>query len=161
MEPVVLLKLEFLQYHDRLSDQRVIDAAQVNVAYREFLGLSMTAVLPDPSLLSYFRGCLGAETHRKIFEEVVVQAREHGLVKDRLRLKDATHVIADVAVPATIALVAGVRNRLLDAVAPYDSEWVEGQHVCGEIIRSEVAGAAEEQRLEMRVMHLREMIAWG
>ncbi len=160
LEPIVLLKLEFMQFHDRLSDQRVIDAAQVNVAYREFLGLSMTSVLPDASSLSYFRGRLGAEVHRKIFDEVVAQAREYGLVKDRLRLKDATHVIADVAVPATIALVAGVRNRLLDAVFPYDSEWAEGQRVRAEIIRNDSAGAAEEQRLEMRVMHLREIIAW-
>lgn len=160
MEPVVLLKLEFLQYHDRLSDQKVIDGAQVNVAYREFLGLGLRSPLPDPSLLSYFRGRLGAETHRKIFDEVVAQAREYGLVKDRLRLKDATHVIADVAVPATIALVAGMRERLLDAVAPYDCEWVEGQHVRAEIIRSDSAAAPEQQRLEARVTHLREIIAW-
>jgi transposase len=161
IEPVLLLKLEFLQYHDRLSDQKVIDAAQVNVAYREFLGLGLRSSLPDPSLLSYFRGRLGAETHRKIFDEVVAQAREHGLVKDRLRLKDATHVIADVAVPSTIALVAGVRNRLLDAVAPYDPDWAEGQRVRAEIIRSDSVGAAEEQRLEVRVTHLREIIAWA
>src|SRR5579859_3078194 len=75
IEPVLLLKLEFLQFHDRLSDQKVIDAAQVNVAYREFLGLGLRSSLPDPSLLSYFRGRLGAETHRKIFDEVVAQAR--------------------------------------------------------------------------------------
>jgi transposase len=161
IEPVLLLKLEFLQYHDRLSDQGVMDAAQVNVAYREFLGLSMTSPLPDPSSLSYFRGRLGAETHRKIFDDVVAQAREHGLVKDRLRLKDATHIIADVAVPATIALVAQVRERLLDAAAPYDSEWVAGQHVRAEILRRDSAGAAEEQLLGARVAHLREIIAWA
>jgi transposase len=70
IEPVLLLKLEFLQYHDRLSDQKVIDGAQVNVAYREFLGLVLMSPLPDPSSLSYFRGRLGAETHRKIFDEL-------------------------------------------------------------------------------------------
>jgi transposase len=160
IEPLILLKLEFLQYHDRLSDQKVIDAAQVNVAYREFLGLSLESEVPNASLLSYFRGRLGAETHRKIFEEVVAQAREHGLVKDRLRLKDATHVIADVAVPATIALVAQVRERLLETVAPYDPSWAEGQRVRAEIIRIDSAGATKEQRLEVRVAHLREIIAW-
>lgn len=160
IEPVLLLKLEFLQYHDRLSDQRVIEAAQVNVAYREFLGLGLKSPLPDPSLLSYFRGRLGAKTHCEIFDDVVRQAREHGLVKDRLRLKDATHVIADVAVPATIALVAQVRERLLDAVAPYDSTWVEGQRVRAEIVRGDSAHAAETQRLEARVTHLKEIIAW-
>jgi transposase len=160
LEPVLLLKLEFLQYHDRLSDQKVIEAAQVNVAYREFLGLSMTSPLPHPSLLSYFRSRLGAEIHGKIFNDIVAQAREHGLVKDRLRLKDATHVIADVAVPATIRLVAGIRNRLLDAVAPYDAEWAEGQRVRAGLVRTQSAEASPEQRLEVRVTHLREIIAW-
>jgi transposase len=160
IEPVLLLKLEFLQYHDRLSDHKVIDAAQVNVAYREFLGLGLRSALPDPSLLSYFRGRLGAETHRKIFDEVVTQAREQGLVKDRLRLKDATHVIADIAVPSTIALVASVRNRLLDAMHLYDPAWAEGQRVRAELIRKDSANAAREQRLEVRVTHLREIIAW-
>jgi transposase len=160
LEPVLLLKLEFLQYHDRLSDQRVIDAAQVNVAYREFLGLSLTSSLPDPSLLSYFRGRLGAEVHRQVFDEVVAQAREHGLVKDRLRLKDATHVIAEVAVPATIALVAGIRDRLLDAAACYDAEWAEGQRIRAELIHCESKEAPPEQRLQVRVTHLQEIIAW-
>jgi transposase len=159
-EPVLLLKLEFLQYHDRLSDQRVVDAAQVNVAYREFLGLSMKSVLPDPSSLSYFRGRLKAAVHRQIFDDIVAQAREQGLVKDRLRLKDATHVIADVAVPATIRLVAGMRHRLLDAVAVYDPLWVEGQRVRAEMIRTESAAASPEQRLEVRVAHLREILVW-
>lgn len=160
LEPVLLLKLEFLQYHDRLSDQKVVDAAQVNVAYREFLGLSMESPLPHASLLSYFRGRLGAEVHRKIFDDIVAQAREQGFVKDRLRLKDATHVIADVAVPATIGLVAGIRDRLLQAVAPYDAEWAEGQRVRAELIHTQSAAALPEQRLEVRVTHLREMIAW-
>ncbi len=160
LEPVLLLKLEFLQYHDRLSDQKVVDAARVNVAYREFLGLGLESPVPHPSLLSYFRGRLGAEVHRQIFDDLVAQAREHGLIKDRLRLKDATHVIADVAVPAAIGLVAGIRDRLLDAVAPCDAEWAEGQRVRVELVRIQSAEARQEQRLEMRVTHLREMIAW-
>jgi transposase len=160
LEPVLLLKLSFLEYHDRLSDKRAVDTAQVNVAYREFLDLSMTSDLPDPSLLCRFRARLGAEKFAEIFHGVLAQAREHGLLKDRLRLKDATHVIADVAVPATIALVAAVRNRLLDALAPYDAEWVEGQRIQAEMIRNDSAGAADEQRLELRVTHLREIIAW-
>jgi hypothetical protein len=112
-------------------------------------------------VLTYFRGRLGVEVHRKIFDDVVAQAREEGLVKDRLRLKDATHVIADVAVPATIGLVAGIRDRLLEAMAPYDAEWAEGQRVRAELLRVQSAKASPEQRLEMRVTHLREMVAWG
>jgi transposase len=160
LEPVFLLKLEFLQYHDRLSDQQVIDAARVNMAYREFLELSMGARLPDPSSLSYFRGRLGVEVHQQVFDGVVGQAREHGLVQDRLRLKDATHVIADVSFPAKIALVSKTRNRLLNAVGPYDAQWAEGQRVRAELIRRDSAEASQEERLAMRVTHLREILTW-
>jgi transposase len=159
-EPVLLLKLEFLQYHDRLSDSRVIGQAQVNIAYREFLGLGLKGDLPDPSLLSRFRARLGAEGHQRILDDLVAQAREHGLVKDRLRLKDATHVFADVAIPPVIGLVAGIRQRLLEAVGAYDGEWAEGQRIRAEMLRNDDAGASDEQRLAVRVTHLREIIAW-
>jgi len=161
IEPVLLLKLEFVKYHDRLSDGQVIAQTQVNVAYREFLGLSLKSDLPDSSTLCRFRGRLGAEGFRRVFDDVVAQAREHGLVKDRLRLKDATHVVADVAIPSTIRLVGAIRDRLLKALAAYDPLRVEGERVAAETIRASDAGASPEQRLEMRVGHLREIVAWA
>src|SRR6478609_5117324 len=60
LEPLLLLKLEFLQFHYGLSDREVIRQSQVNMAYRYFLGLSLHSALPDPSLLTYFRRRLGA-----------------------------------------------------------------------------------------------------
>ena len=161
IDPVLLLKIEFLQYQDRLSDATVIAQATVNVAYREFLGLGLKSNLPDPSSLSYFRGRLGVETHQRIFQDVLSQAREQGLVKDRLRLKDATHVIADVAIPTTIGLVAAMRERLLEALNPYDVERAEGERGRAEMIRLADAGANAEQRLESRVIHLREIVNWA
>jgi len=38
---------------------------------------------------------------------------------------------------------------------------VEGQRIRAELIRSDTKGAAEEPRLEVRVTHLREIIAWA
>jgi len=34
-------------------------------------------------------------------------------------LKDATHIIANIAVPSTIRLVAEVRDQLLEALRPF------------------------------------------
>jgi transposase len=115
IDPVRVLKLLLLQFHYGLSDEGVIQQAQVNVAFRFFLDLPLEASLPEPSLLSQFRTRLGQERFTQVFHEVLRQAREKGLVKDRLRLKDATHVLANIAVPATIRLVAQVRTRLLDS----------------------------------------------
>src|SRR5260370_29092113 len=110
-EPVLLLKLEFLQYHYNLSDRQVIDQARYNLAFRLFLDLSLDSTLPDHSLLSYFRSRLGPDNHQQLFDNIVGQAREKGLVKDRLRLKEATHVLANITIPSTIALVGQTRAR--------------------------------------------------
>jgi transposase len=117
-DPVRLIKLAFLPFHYNLSDREVIAAAQVNVAFRFFLEVSLDSCLPVPSLLAQFRTRLGVERHQALFDQVVTQAREHGLVHDRLRLKDATHIVANIAVPTTLQLVAQTRQRLLDSARP-------------------------------------------
>jgi transposase len=159
-DPVLMLKLEFLQYHDNLSDRQVIARAQTDVAYRYFLGLPMKCELPDPSSLCVFRGRLGVEGHGKVFHAIVAQAREQGLVKDRLRLKDATHVIADVAIPTTLALLAQTRDKLLAAAEPFDVVRVAGERARIDMVRASTDGQNEEHRLVARVTHLREILAW-
>lgn len=159
-EPVRMLKLEFLQYYDTLSDRQVVDRGQTDMAYRYFLGLGLDDELPHPSSLCVFRGRIGVEGHRAIFNELIAQAREHGLVRDRLRLKDATHVIADVAIPSTLALIAQVRNKLLGAVEPFDALRAEGERARAEMIRTSTDGRPNEERLAARVTHLREILAW-
>ena len=125
VEPLLLLKLEFLEYQYNLSDREVIADAQVNVAYRFFLDLSLKSELPHHTLLTYFRERLGVDQHRQVFDAVVGQARQHGLVKDRLRLKDATHIIANIAIPSTIRLMAETREHLLAALLPLAPAQVE------------------------------------
>src|SRR6516162_2521686 len=144
VEPLLLLKLEFLQYQYNLSDRQVIEQARCNMAYRYFLDLSLHSPLPHHTLFTYFRQRLGVERHQQIFDALVGQAREHGLVKDRLRLKDATHVIANIAIPTTIALVAQTRERLLQALAPWAAEEVERQRQRAEQIRQSTADLSGE-----------------
>jgi transposase len=159
-DPVRMLKLEFLQYHDVLSDRQVIARARSDVAYRYFLGLSLKDELPEASSLSIFRGRLGVEGHAALFEELVAQAREHGLVKDRLRLKDATHVIADVAVPTTLALLAQTRDKLLAAAQPLEPLRTAGEQARVEVLRLSTEGSSVEERLATRVTHVREILSW-
>jgi transposase len=161
IEPLLLLKLEFLQYQYNHSDRQVIEHARSNMAYRYFLDLSLHSSLPHHTLLTYFRQRLGVERHQQVFDAVVGQARERGLVKDRLRLKDATHVIANVAIPSTIALVAQTRTRLLEALEPWAAEEVRQQRQRTEQIRQSSADLSGEERLLQRVVHLRELVAWA
>lgn len=160
LEPILLLKLEFLQYHYNLSDREVIDQAHYNMAFRFFLDLSLTSPLPHPTSLTHFRQRLGPDRHQEVFDTLVAQARTQGLIKDRLRLKDATHLLANIAIPATIALVAQTRERLLAAAQPYDGPRVAAERQQAQNIRQATVALAGEERLLQRVAHLRSLVAW-
>jgi transposase len=160
-DPVRLLKLSLLQFQYDLSDSHVLRQAQVNVAFRFFLDLSLESPLPVPSLLSQFRTRLGVERFTRVFNEILRQGREQGLVKDRLRLKDATHLIANIAIPSTLRLVAQTREQLLSAAEGFAAGEVAAHRVQVEAVRAATADVKEEQRLLARVAHLRELVAWG
>jgi len=157
---VLMLKLEFLQFHDNLSDRQVIRRAETDIAYRWFLGLGLDGDLPDPSLFTKFRGRLGVEGHQRVFQEIVRQARQHRLVKDRLRIKDATHIIADIDIPSTRALVAHARDRLLAAASRFDPLRVEGERARCEAIRQSTGSTSEKSQLTARLTHLSEILEW-
>src|SRR5262245_36440443 len=160
-DPVVLLKIGFLQTHYNLSDREVVALAQVNVAFRYFLNLALTDSLPHPSLLTVFRARLGAELYQQIFDRVVAQARAAGLVKDRLRLKDATHIIANIAIPSTIRLIAQMRVRLLATAEPFAPDQVAAERAHALAIRSTTTDLSDEERLLARVTHLRQIVVWA
>jgi transposase len=68
-DPVRMLKLEFPQCHYQLSDREVIAAAQVHVAFRCLLDLSLESPVPVPSLLAQFRTRLGVERHQALLDQ--------------------------------------------------------------------------------------------
>src|SRR5581483_6382221 len=135
VDSIFMLKLELLARQYRLSDREVIAAVRFNIAYRLFLRISLKSPLPHHTLLTYFRQRLGPERLQRVFDNLVGQARRLGLVKDRLRLKDATHVIANVAVPTTIRLVAEVRDQLLEALRPFAAARVAEEEQRADAIR--------------------------
>lgn len=159
--PVMMLKLEYLRYHHNLSDREVIRHAQTDLAYRCFLQIPLRGWLPDPSSLCVFRGRLGTQGFRQIFDQVVHTAREHGVVKDRLRIKDATHVIANMAVPTALALVAQTRDKLLSAAEPFARLLVEGERVNLDLLRETTKQLKPTERLATRLAQLREMLFWA
>jgi len=160
IEPILFVKIELIMFHDNLSDSQVFARAKTDLAYRRFLRLGRDDYLPDVSTLGRFRARLGAEGHKNLFHAVLGQAREYGLLKDRLRLKDSTHVLADIAIPAGLQLVAQARNKLLRAAEPFDAELVAGERVRIDAIRQSSDGSGNEARLIACVGHLRDILAW-
>jgi transposase len=158
--PVLMLKLEYLRYQYQLSDRQVILRAQTDLAFRYFLQVDMHHPLPDPSSLCRFRGRLGEKGFCEVFDLVVGSARHNGLVRDRLRIKDATHILADIHIPTTLALVAQTRDRLLTAAEPFDLLRVEGERVNLGLLRESTKGQNDPARLASRVANLQEILMW-
>lgn len=161
VDPVCMLKLEILARHYNLSDRQVIAQTQVNVAFRLFVGLSVRTPLPHHTSLTYFRERVGAARLQQIFQTLLSQARELGLVRDRLRLKDATHIIANIAIPSTLQLVAHTRERLLAALRPFAPAQVEQEQQYAQALTQASADLPDQERLVRRVAHLRTVLAWA
>jgi transposase len=160
-DPVRRLKRSLRQFQYDLSDSPVLRQAQVNVAVRFLLDVSLERALPVPSLLSQFRRRLGTEGFERVFNEILRQARAQGLVKERLRLKEATQLIANIAIPSTLRLVARTREQLLTAAESFAAREVVAHRAQVEVVRATTADWSEEQRLLARVTHRRELVSWG
>lgn len=109
-----MFRLLFLQTLYNLSDVRIIEEANVNLAYKWFLKLNPEDELPDPSLLSKFRRHrVGANTLEAILKNIVEQAIEKGLIKSNAILIDATHSHAGSKkdTPLEVLIKAGKKLR--------------------------------------------------
>ena len=160
-DPMRLITLACLPCHDHRWDREVMAAAQVNVACRYVLDLSLASRVPVPRVLAQCRTRLGAQRHQARFDQVVTHARAYGLIRDRRRRKDATHVLANIAVPSTLRLVAQTRQRLLDAARPDAPEPVATAAAAAEVVRQATADLPETDRLVARVTHLRAIVTWA
>ncbi len=74
-DPVRVLKLSLRQFQYDLSDSQVRRQAQVNVAFRFFLDVSVESPLPVPSLLAQLRTRLGEERCTRVVNEILRPAR--------------------------------------------------------------------------------------
>lgn len=157
IDPVRMLKILYLRFHYKLSDRQVMVRTQTDMAFRWFLGLPLQCAAPNHTDGTYFRQRIGAERFAAVFQDLIGQAREAGLVQDRLRLKDATHLLADVANVRPLQLAAQVRERLLRAASTLFAEWVAEQRLQIETLRQTTAEFADDERLAARLEHLRDM----
>ena len=69
---------------------------------------------PDYTTISYFRAQrLGEEKFRQVFDHIVKQCIEKGLVKGKKQIIDSTHIIADMAVMSLTGLLKLCRQNVL------------------------------------------------
>jgi hypothetical protein len=149
-----MLKILFLCFHYKLSDQAVMTRTTTDMAFRWFLDLGLHEAVPHPTCNTYFRNRLSVARVTQVFQELVTLAREKGLVRDRLRLKDATHLLAAAAQLTPLELAAEVRERLLRAAQPLFPQWVTQQRAQLDTLRQATAECPDDTRLARRVEYL-------
>lgn len=112
----VLFRMLFLEYYYNLSDVEVSKQCQYNLLYRYFVGLKLDSPTPDDTSLVVFRRRLGPERFERIFDRIVTQAKQKDLLKEKLKVVDASKVIADVAIPSTVNLLRQGRRKILRGI---------------------------------------------
>ena len=97
MDPVMLIKIPFIQYlYGIRSMRQTIKEIEVNVAYRWFLGLDMCDKVPHFSTFgkNYSRRFKDTDLFEQIFERILAECYKFKLVDPTEVFVDATHVKA-------------------------------------------------------------------
>ena len=100
IDPVVLVKYLLVGYLYGIPSERQIEQRiQTDVALRWYLGLDLFDRVPDHSTISQLRRRKPSfrKVFRRLFEEVVRQCVEKGLVSGKLAVTDSTHVKANAS----------------------------------------------------------------
>lgn len=98
VDPVVLIKLFLIQSLFGIKSMRqTISEAEVNIAYRWFLGYGLQEKIPHISTVGkdYERRFKGSDLFEKIFERILIEAIDCGFIKADAVFIDATHVKAN------------------------------------------------------------------
>ena len=95
LDPVTLIKLPILQYMFGIRSMRqTVAEAEVNNAYRWFLGLGLQDKVPHFSTFSknYTRRFKDTDLFEQIFQHILKECMEEGLVDATVVFADSTHV---------------------------------------------------------------------
>jgi transposase len=107
ISPALLAMATILQFHRNLSDREMERACMYDIEIKYALGLRLDERPFDHSSLGDFRERLlknGKE--KEIFDRILEHLIKAGLIqKNEIQRIDATHVIADIAIPTTATLV--------------------------------------------------------
>lgn len=98
VDPVLLFKMLFIGYLFGVrSERQLVREVQVNVAYRWFLGLSLTDKIIDASTFSQQRRrrFLESDIEQQIFDGIVRQAIKQNLIGGDVLYTDSTHMKAN------------------------------------------------------------------
>jgi transposase len=115
-----------LQFVEDLSDRQAAEAVRARIDWKYLLGLELTDVGFDFSVLSEFRArLLRAEAGARLFERLVEKLSEGGWIKKRgVQRTDSTHVLAAVRRLNRVELLGEMLRAALNSLAEHDPDWL-------------------------------------
>lgn len=120
-EPEMMLKLLLLEYLYSLSDVKVIEEAEVNLAFLWFLGLNPEDKLPDPSLLAKFRTQRMKDiTLDQVITEIIRQCVVQGIIDSTALTVDTTHTEANCKKSVPERIMKQLAKRIFKGI---EEDW--------------------------------------
>jgi len=122
--PEMMFRSAIVQSLNNYSDREMESEARFNIAIKWFLGLNLDDYSYDHSALGRFRDLLGEERWKDIFFSLLGQIENTGYIKGKDYV-DATHVIANIAIPGTIDLLRQGIKDVMKAIQETDPNLYE------------------------------------
>jgi IS5 family transposase len=154
--PEVLFKILFLEFYYNLSDVEVVKQCQVNILYRYFIDLSIDESIPDDTTLVVFRKRCGSVRFERLFNRVVEQCKKKGILKENLKILDATAIEGNVSVPNRVNILRQGRNIVIKKIAKVSEIAYDEFKEC---INGERAhGNPSKEKLESEILKTEEFV---
>ena len=163
ISPSLLAMATILQFNKDLSDREMERACMYDIEIKYALDLALDERPFDHSSLGDFRKRLlenGKE--KEIFERILSHLIEQGLIeKNEIQRIDATHVIADIAVPTMVQLVKKsifeilkpLKGRYKDAYERIASE-IDMAEYTRESVNSEGPGRPDPEKKKRKLVEV-------
>ena len=161
--PRLLAMALLLQFHQDLSDRQMERACMYDLEVKYALGLRLDERPFDHSSLGDFRQRLLAHGKEKLLFETILQTlvEQQLLTKDEIQRIDATHIVADVAIPSMVQLVKKGTYHLLKALkaqhpAVYDalSREINASAYTRETVNQESAGRNNQEKRTKKLVEV-------
>jgi len=122
--PEMMFRSAIVQSLNNYSDRGMESEARFHIAIKWFLGLNLDDSSYDHSALGRFRDLLGEERWKDMFFRLLRQIENAGYIKGKDYV-DATHVIANIAIPGTIDLLRQGIKDAMKAIQETDPDLYE------------------------------------
>lgn len=104
--PIILYKATLIQRLKGLSDEEMERVAKYDIEIKHFLGIPIEDTSFDYSTISVFRKRLGQKRFEAIFQKLLYQIKQKGVLDDyKTQIIDSMPVLAKAALPSTTALI--------------------------------------------------------